>query len=74
MACAGVISYMLATASVLVALAAWQERKGSRCDYRLDLNRAANNFINLAPFLDFTAHQGIPFVGMRHKFRNVSRA
>ncbi len=65
---------MLAVAGVLVALAALgQERKGSSCDYRLDFDRAEKEGTlgNLAPFADFTAYQGIPLVGMRHKFRSV---
>jgi len=65
---------MLAVARVLVVLAAvGQVRKGSSCDYRLDLTRAVKGgtFNNLAPFADFTAYQGIPLVGMRHKFRSA---
>ena len=65
---------MFAVARVLVVLAALgQEREGSSCDYRLDFDRAARegNFNNLAPFADFPAYQGVPLVGMRHKFRSV---
>jgi hypothetical protein len=42
-------------------------------DYRLDFDRAANEgiFNNLAPFADFSAYQGVPLVGMRHKSRSL---
>jgi len=64
---------MLATASVLVALAALGKNGRVQAvitGWTLTVRRQGY-FVNLAPFLDFPAYQGVPFVGMRHKFRSV---